>query len=673
MSTGGLNGVVRHVRRAAARQEETDRTDAEFLTAFIERRDGFAFEALVRRHGPMVLGVCRRIIGHRQDAEDAFQAAFLVLARKAATVSPRNLLGNWLYGVAHQTAVRARALGVRRQRRERQVTAMPESTATSEKAWDDVRPVLDEEVSRLPDRYRAVLVLCDVQGRTRKDAARHLGCPEGSVSSRLARAREMLAKRLSRRGIALSGGALAALVSEHAAASLPPALVGSTISAAGLFAAASVPPAVQALAGGVMKTMALKTTTTTAGWILLAAAATAGLGVAAHHLQAGQGAGQVSGSLTVSVTKEGRSVAEKLVQELGNDNFQEREAAEKALRAMGGKAYPAVRAGMKSSVPEIAQRCERIAPELRVAAIKESYHPLVVRYQKVVGKTDADRKLYREAVSDVRRAEFLEAAELRPDLAGELYQKELDRAISALAKGYADAEQAAGGRTGVLVATSGVPTEGEMAALLFLGTFPSTAKIVPTVKHSWLDGLYHNLIGLRRAGESPPEIPAPERRLFAAWLANRGDSLSVRIGLEYAAYHDIPEARPVACRIAADKTLSDAERARALFVVGQSGDKADAALCEPLFKSEAVYWETKYTDGKNKQVPVVTQVRDIAVAVALILHGQEPADYEFDMIALYNARGPEVLKKYHLFGFRTDAGRKAAHEKAMAFLSKTKR
>src|SRR5262249_13100262 len=306
---------------------------------------------LVRRHGPMVLGVCRRILGHRQDA-DAFQAVFLVLARKAASVSPRNLLGNWLYGVAHQTAVRARALGIRRQSRERQVTAMPEFAAPPDTGWDDLRPVLDEEVSRLPARYRAVAVLCDVQGRTRKDAARHLGCPEGSVSSRLARAREMLAKRLSRRGIALSAGALAALVSEHAAASLSSALIGSTISAAGVFATASVPPAVQALAGGVMKAMALKTTTTTAGWIVLAAAAATGVGVAAHHLQAGQGAGQPGGP-TVSVSKDDRTEAEKLVEQLGNDSFQEREAAEKTLRAMGGKAYAAVRAGKKSNVPEI--------------------------------------------------------------------------------------------------------------------------------------------------------------------------------------------------------------------------------------------------------------------------------------------------------------------------------
>jgi RNA polymerase sigma factor (sigma-70 family) len=683
MPTDRMNGVVRHIRRAAARQEETERTDAEVLADFIDRQDAVAFETLVRRHGPMVLGVCRRILGHAQDAEDAFQAAFLVLARKAATVAPRNLLGNWLYGVAHQTAIRARALGIRRQRRERQVTAMPEPAAATDKGWDDLRPVLDEEVSRLPERYRAVLILCDVQGRTRKDAARHFGCPEGLVSSRLARAREMLARRLSRRGITLSTGILSALVSEHAAASLPPALVGSTISAVGLFTVASVPPAVQALAGGVMKAMAVKTTTATAGFIVLAAAAATGLSVAAHHLQAGQRAGSAGGPSTVSVTKDDRTEAEKLVEQLGNDSFQDREVAEKALRAMGGKAYAAVRAGLRSKGPEIAQRCERLVPELRVAGLKEPDHPLARRYEKVVGKADEDHQLYLAAVSDPRRAEVLEAAELKPDSAGELYLKELNRAVQAMADGYQEAQKKYANRTGVILPTSGVPAGGEMVALMFLGTFPATSKVVPTSEHA---RLYFSVFSMGRTGDKGDpvsgfelglgqgggSISAPERRLRAAWLAARRESQGLHIGLRFAVYHEIAECLPAARTIAADKTLSEVDRAIALFVVGQGKDKADVALCEPLYKSEAVYHQTNYSDGKS-QVAVVGQVRDIAVGVALILHGHEPADYDFDMIALYKFRGPELLKKYQFFSFRTDAGRKAAHEKAMAFLSKAQR
>ena len=179
---GRAAGVLARSLTAASAGAEP--TDGEVVRAFVERTSPAAFGGLVRRHGPMVLGVCLRVLGHRQDAEDAFQATFLVLARKAWSVSPRDAVGNWLHGVALQTAVRARAITMRRRRREAVVPSVPE-TASREAGWDDVAGVLDEELGRLPNHYRAVLLLCDVEGRTRADAARHLGCPEGSVSSRL--------------------------------------------------------------------------------------------------------------------------------------------------------------------------------------------------------------------------------------------------------------------------------------------------------------------------------------------------------------------------------------------------------------------------------------------------------------------------------------------------------
>jgi RNA polymerase sigma factor (sigma-70 family) len=164
---------------------DVEQTDGELVRAFVERKCPAAFRELVLRHGPIVLGVGLRVLRHRQDAEDASQATFLVLARKAGSVSPRNAVGNWLHGVALRTAVRARAITMKRRRREAVVPSVPE-TATREAGWDDVAGVLDEELGRLPNHDRAVLLLCDVEGRTRADAARHLGCPEGSVSSRLA-------------------------------------------------------------------------------------------------------------------------------------------------------------------------------------------------------------------------------------------------------------------------------------------------------------------------------------------------------------------------------------------------------------------------------------------------------------------------------------------------------
>ncbi len=161
----------------------------------------------------MVWGVCRRLLSHH-DAEDAFQATFIVLVRKASSIVPREMVGNWLYGVAHQTALQARRTAARRRAREVQVTEMPD-TEPQQDRWADLQPLLDEELSRLPDHYRAVIVLCDLEGRTRKEVARQLGCPEGTVASRLARARAMLAKRLTQRGVALSAGALAAVLSQN--------------------------------------------------------------------------------------------------------------------------------------------------------------------------------------------------------------------------------------------------------------------------------------------------------------------------------------------------------------------------------------------------------------------------------------------------------------------------
>src|SRR5207237_715401 len=192
-------------------------------------RDDYALAALVRRHAPMVWGVCRRLLHNHHDAEDAFQATFLVLVRKAADV-PGHAVANWLYGVARQTAVRLRATAAKRGRRETQVVNMPEPTV-AEVRDADWQAALDEELGRLPDHYRGVVVLCDLEGMTRKEAARQLGIPEGSVASRLARARPLLAKRLTRRGVVVAAGSVAV------AAAAPPALVASTIAAASLFAA----------------------------------------------------------------------------------------------------------------------------------------------------------------------------------------------------------------------------------------------------------------------------------------------------------------------------------------------------------------------------------------------------------------------------------------------------
>jgi RNA polymerase sigma factor (sigma-70 family) len=253
--------VIEHLRKAMLRPDGGGLTDGQLLQRFIDDEDQRAFEALVRRHGPMVLGVCRRVIGHTQDAEDAFQAAFLVLARKAASVAPPEAVANWLYGVAYHTALKARAVAVRRRAREKQVQGMPEPQAVRDDLWQDLRPLLDRELSRLPDKYRLPAVLCDLEGRSRREVAQQLKIPEGTLSSRLTTARKRLAQRLRRLGLVVPAGALAAVLAESATAeAVPGALVVSTIRAVTLFAApgaAMTPIPAAALAEGVLKGMYL--------------------------------------------------------------------------------------------------------------------------------------------------------------------------------------------------------------------------------------------------------------------------------------------------------------------------------------------------------------------------------------------------------------------------------
>src|SRR5262245_13349605 len=224
MPTGRASTLVPSLRRAVLAREAADRPDADLVGAFARDRDADAFAELVRRHGPMVLGVCRRLVGDWASADDAFQAVFLVLARRAAAVRPRSAVGSWLYGVAYRTAAKARAVLARRRSREKQVDTMPEPPApTPDDLWSDVRPVIDEELARLPERLRLPVVLCDLEGRPQRQVARHLGVSQPALACRLASARRLLAGRLTRRGVVLSGGALATVLSGNAsAAAVPP-------------------------------------------------------------------------------------------------------------------------------------------------------------------------------------------------------------------------------------------------------------------------------------------------------------------------------------------------------------------------------------------------------------------------------------------------------------------
>jgi RNA polymerase sigma factor (sigma-70 family) len=262
MPTSQLSEVIQHLRRTVLLRDEAGLTDGQLLESFISRREDAGVAALVRRHGPMVWGVCRRVLRNYHDVEDAFQATFLVLVRRAASVVPRAMVANWLHGVAYQTALKAKATAAKRRARERQVVDMPEAEVVERDRWHDLEPLLDQELSRLADKYREVVLLCDLEGKTRKEAARQLGAPEGTVAGRLARARAMLAKRLARHGLAVSGGALAGVLSQSAASAyVPTSVVSSTIKAASLItadqaaAAGVVSPTASALTEEVLRAM----------------------------------------------------------------------------------------------------------------------------------------------------------------------------------------------------------------------------------------------------------------------------------------------------------------------------------------------------------------------------------------------------------------------------------
>lgn len=252
-------------------------SDAQLLERFLAGRDEAAFAALVRRHGALVLAVCRRVLGQAQDAEDAFQSTFLVLARKAASIRPRDRLAAWLHGVAYRAALKLRLMNARRRARERKVAALSRSQEMPTELAHDLFRVLDEELARLPATYRLPVILCDLEGKTHQEAARQLGWPAGTVSVRLARARRKLAQQLTRRGITLSAAALAVGLGQAARAAVPAPLFAATVKAGCLGGAGPLLDGVisaQAfdLAEGMVRAMLLtKLKTLTAGLLLLAA------------------------------------------------------------------------------------------------------------------------------------------------------------------------------------------------------------------------------------------------------------------------------------------------------------------------------------------------------------------------------------------------------------------
>jgi RNA polymerase sigma factor (sigma-70 family) len=230
--TATLTHLLRRLRGLAAAQASRDLTDGQLLGRFRAHREEAAFALLLQRHGPMVLGVCRRLLRHEQDAEDAFQATFLVLARSADSIRSQDSLGTWLHGVARRTALRARGQAAARQAHEQAAAERPGTDPGEEAGRREMRALLDEEVGRLPEAYRAAVVLCYLEGKTHEEAAGQLCWPKSTVTSRLVRARELLRRRLEGRGLAVCGATVFAALAEGASVPVHAGLVLATVRAA---------------------------------------------------------------------------------------------------------------------------------------------------------------------------------------------------------------------------------------------------------------------------------------------------------------------------------------------------------------------------------------------------------------------------------------------------------
>jgi RNA polymerase sigma factor (sigma-70 family) len=246
MGHSSVQTSIQHLRLLLAAQQGQEQSDEQLLTAFVERRDDLAFTALVRRHGPMVMGVCRRVLGHEQDSEDAFQAAFLVLARQAASLRNKSILAGFLHRVAFRLACKAKRAAARRRKHEGRAPAKPNVNSSDDLLWREVRTLLDEEIARLPEKYRNVFVLCCLEEVSQAETAHRLGLKVRTVSNYLAEARKRLGQRLSRRGVELTAALAAVALAVEPISAMPlvplSSLMGTAASPAAVALAESISP-----------------------------------------------------------------------------------------------------------------------------------------------------------------------------------------------------------------------------------------------------------------------------------------------------------------------------------------------------------------------------------------------------------------------------------------------
>lgn len=457
MDNRRLETVLHHLRKLICPAAVTSLSDGQLLERFVSQRDQAAFELLVRRHGPLVWNLCRRLLGNAADADDAFQATFLVLVRRAGSLDRRGSLAGWLYGVAYRIAVRARANGARGRWRERQAAAEQASETRVDSASGELRQVLDEELSGLPAKYRIPIVLCYLEGKTHAEAASELGWPLGTLKCRVLRARERLRLRLSGRGLTVAAVTLAAVLGQEAAGAEVPILVlviHSTLKATLL---AQVSARSAALAEGVLRTMLVNKIKIAATVVLTVVLLGGGAGVLVRHAgipeQAAARAGELlaaepakfagaeetenSGLAAVwadlasddeskalkavfalaatpkestaflkqhlkPVTIDPKKIA-RLLGDLDSNQFNVREQATQELESMGSYAVPYLRGALdKKPALEVRQRVEQLLERIKSAGPSAS----VIRSLRAIAVLEAmgsnDARQLLEALSHGR-------------------------------------------------------------------------------------------------------------------------------------------------------------------------------------------------------------------------------------------------------------------------------
>jgi RNA polymerase sigma factor (sigma-70 family) len=411
MASNVFRAAIHRLRRTVSETSPTEVSDADLLKRFIESSDQAAFELLLWRHERMVFGVCQRTLGSWHDAEDAFQATFLALARKAASISRRQSVASWLYKVAYRVAARLRVRTSRHAALARKAAGLAHVVATHDAApivEAAIRPIIDKVLNQLPEKYKAPIVLCYFEGKTYAEAARLLGCPRGTLSIRLTRARLLLKNRLANEGLTLSTGLLVAALSEQvgAAAVASSRLIeatskGAALLAAGKSIAEAAPVPVAALTQGVLRAMVVTKIKT--ALMLLLVSGTLGLaGVAlAQHLGTKPVPPEEKATIDASIRK--------AIDELESPRFAVREAAADRLKKIGTPALPALR--------QAAQRRGELEPKRRaedlIAGILDA---TIDRHVKEAAKQDeAIKQEYKKSAEILRRVAELAEQRLHPD------------------------------------------------------------------------------------------------------------------------------------------------------------------------------------------------------------------------------------------------------------------